>query len=291
MTSAILLGYLIGGSFGYTASRSERLARVWPRLVRAQILIASVVLAVVSVWRLSDLNDVVWPVLMVCVFAVILAVSLATTSGERRAGRATLRTWATTSNTGFFVLPFAAAFGGPAALLIAVLIDRLGSPLWAVYVALLRRDAPKRQRTSTSWIDQSPVIALGVGLVLRLIIPAPDWTAALSLVAAPFMAATGAALFVGSVLHSSQRMSPRSGLRPWAMLTLLRVALFAPIVWFAPTPAIALVAVLCAFTIPAFGPSQMSLVYGYADPVVAASVRYGWFVGAAGLVAAYVMTH
>ncbi len=49
MTSAILLGYLIGGSLGYTASRSERLARVWPRLVRAQILIASVVLAVVSV--------------------------------------------------------------------------------------------------------------------------------------------------------------------------------------------------------------------------------------------------
>jgi len=291
MTSAILLGYLIGGSLGDTASRSERLARVWPRLVRAQVLIASVVLAVVSAWRLSGLNDVVWPVLMVCVFAVMLAVSLATTSGERRAGRATLRTWSTTSNTGFFVLPFAAAFGGPSAVLIAALIDRLGSPLWAVYVALLRRDAPKRQRASTSWIDQSPVIALGVGLVLRLVTPAPDWTAALSLAAAPFMAATGAAVFVGSVLHSSQRMSPRSGLRSWAMLTLLRVSLFAPIAWFAPTPAIALVAVLCALTIPAFGPSQMSLVYGYADPVVAASVRYGWFVGAAGLVAAFVMSH
>ena len=291
MTIAILIGYLIGGSLGLAANRSDRLARIWPKLVRAQTLIASVILATVAAWRLAGLDDVLWPVLMVAVFAVMLVVALATTKGEGRAGRATLRTWATTSNTGFFVIPFAAAFGGSAAVLIAVLIDRFGAPLWAIYIALLRRNAPKPQRMSTSWIDQAPLIALGVGLLLRALTPAPEWTSGLSLIAAPFMAATGAALFVGSVLHSSQRISPKSGIRAWAAFTILRIALFAPIYFFAPTPAVALVAVLAGLSIPAFGPSQMSLVYGYSEPVVAASVRYSWFIGAIGLVAAYLISH
>jgi hypothetical protein len=290
MTFAILIGYAIGGSLGFAATRSERLARVWPRLVRAQILGASVVLATVAAWRLAGIDDVLWPLLMVAVYAVMLVVALLTTSGERRAGRATLRTWSAMSNTGFFVIPFAAAFGGPSAVLIAVLIDRFGAPLWAVYIHLLRRDAPRQQKAFTRWIDQAPLIALGVGLLLRAITPAPEWTAGLSLVAAPVMAATGAALFVGSVLHASQRISPRSGVRAWVSLTLLRIALFVPIYLLAPSPAVALVAVLAALSIPAFGPSQMSLVYGYAEPVVAASVRYGWFIGAAGLIAAYAVS-
>ena len=291
MTVAILIGYLVGGSLGFAAYRNESLARIWPRLVRVQILTASVVLATVAAWRLVGINDVLWPVLMLSVFAVMLAIALASTRGERRAGLATLRTWASSSNTGFFVIPFAAVFGGSGAVLIAVLIDRFGAPLWAVYTALLRRDAPKKQRPATRWIDQAPLMALGVGLLLRAITPAPEWTAGLSLVAAPVMAATGATLFVGSVMHSSQRISARPGVAVWIGLSLLRVALFVPIVIFAPSVEVAVVAVLCAFSIPTFGPSQMSLVYGYADPVVAASVRYGWFVGTTGLVAAFLITH
>jgi hypothetical protein len=255
----VLLAYALGAGLGLLAARSAGLARVWPRLVRAQLLAASVVLSVAAAWRLRGLEDVLWPVLIAAVFAVILVVALATTRGPRRGGVGTLRAWSATANTSFFVIPAAAALGGPEALVVAVLMDRLGTPLWAVYIALLRRDAPHPQRASTSWIDQSPAIALLVGLGLRALGPAPEWTATVSLVAAPVLAMSGAAVFVGSVLHPSQRIPARPGLAPWLSLVLLRVALLAPLAVLAP-PSATLVIVLAALSIPAFGPPQFSTV-------------------------------
>ena len=289
MSLVILAAYALGAVSGLLAARSPRLSRTWPRLVRAQILAAAVVLSVAAAWRLTGIEDVAWPLLMMAVFAVLLAVSLVVTGGPRRGGVASLAAWSATSNTGFFVIPVSAALGGPEGLLVAVLLDRFGTPLWAVYVWLLRRDAPRPQRRRTSWIDQSPAIALVVGLVLRQFGPAPEWTAAVSLWTAPVLAATGAAMFVGSVLHPSQRIPARPGLWPWGRLVLLRVVLFAGIAAWAPNHQIAVVAVLCALSIPAFGPPQFSTVYGYAEPVVAAGARYGWYVGAVGLVAGYLM--
>lgn len=287
--AVLLLAYAVGAGVGLLSTRSRGLARVWPRVVRAQLLAASVVLSVAAAWRLRGLQDVLWPAAVAAVFAVLLLVALATTRGPRRGGTATLHAWSATANTSFFMIPVAAALGGPEALLVAVLVDRLGAPLWAAYVALLRRDAPRPQRASTSWIDQSPVIALVVGLVLRAVAPAPEWTATVSLVAAPVLAASGAAVFVGSVRHPSQRIAPRPGLAVWLRLVLLRVVLLAPLAVLAPPPA-TLVVVLAALSIPAFGPPQFSTVYGYADPVVAAGARYGWWVGALGLVAGVVLT-
>jgi hypothetical protein len=139
-------------------------------------------------------------------------------------------------------------------------------------------------------VDQSPLLALVLGLALHLVGPAPDWTATVSLAMAPVMAATGAAVFVGSVLHPTQRIPARPGLGPWLRLVALRVALLAPVVLLAPNDGVRLVAVLCALSIPAFGPAQFSTVYGYAEPVVAASARYGWWIGALGVVAAYAVT-
>jgi hypothetical protein len=290
MTWVVLLAYAVGAASGLLASRSEGLARVWPRVVRAQLLVASAALSVAAAWRLTDIEQALWPMAIAAVFVLILLVALAVGSAPRRAGRATLHAWSATANTAFFVIPAAAAFGGTGSVVVAVLADRLGTPLWAVYVWLLRRDAPRPQRSRTSWIDQAPAIALLVGLLLRSVAPAPEWTATVSLWAAPVLAATGAAVFVGSVLHPSQRIDPRPGLLPWASLVALRIVLLLPIALLAPTPDVAVVAVLCAFSIPAFGPPQFSTVYGYADPVVAAGSRYGWWLGAIGVAVGAVMT-
>ena len=128
-----------------------------------------------------------------------------------------------------------------------------------------------------------------VGLLLRTTGTAPDWTSSVTTAVVPLLAASGAALFVGSVLHPTQRMDPRPGLRAWALLVTPRILLFMPIAWLAPSPDIAVVALLCGLSIPAFGPAQFSTVYGYREAAVAASSRYGWLVGAAGLAACYLV--
>lgn len=290
MSLVVLAAYAFGAMLGWAASRRPSLERTWPRYVRAQLLVASVVLSVSAAWRLTGVQDVVWPLAVVAVCGVLLALALLFSRGERRAGRAVLWAWTGTPNTGFFVVPFAAAFGGPAALLVGVLADRLGAPLWALYVALLRRDAPIKQRLSSSWVDQSPVLALVVGLALHLVGPAPDWTAAVSLAMAPVLAATGAAVFVGSVLHPTQRIDPRPGLARWAAFVAVRIALLVPAILLAPD-GVRLALILCALSIPAFGPAQFSTVYGYSEPVVAASARYGWWIGAVGIAVGYAITH
>lgn len=290
MSLVVLAAYAFGALLGWSASRRPSLERTWPRYVRAQLLVASVVLSVSAAWRLTGVQDVVWPLAVVAVCGVLLVLALLLSRGERRAGRAVLWAWTGTPNTGFFVVPFAAAFGGPTALLVGVLADRLGAPLWALYVGLLRRDAPIPQRRRSSWVDQSPVLALIVGLALHLVGPAPDWTAAVSLAMAPVLAATGAAVFVGSVLHPTQRIDPRPGVGRWAAFVAVRIALLAPAIMLAPD-GVRLALILCALSIPAFGPAQFSTVYGYSEPVVAASARYGWWIGGVGILVGYAITH
>lgn len=290
MSLVVLAAYAFGALLGWSASRRPSLERTWPRYVRAQLLVASVVLSVSAAWRLTGVQDVVWPLAVVAVCGVLLALALLLSRGERRAGRAVLWAWTGTPNTGFFVVPCAAAFGGPTALLVGVLADRLGAPLWALYVGLLRRDAPIPQRRRSSWVDQSPVLALIVGLALHLVGPAPDWTAAVSLAMAPVLAATGAAVFVGSVLHPTQRIDPRPGVGRWAAFVAVRIALLAPAIMLAPD-GVRLALILCALSIPAFGPAQFSTVYGYSEPVVAASARYGWWIGGVGILVGYAITH
>jgi hypothetical protein len=75
----------------------------------------------------------------------------------------------------------------------------------------------------------------------------------------------------------------------WVILTVVRIALMVPLVLLAPTPAIAVVLVLGTFSIPAFFPPQFSVLYGYADSVVAASVRLAWFLAPIGVIAGIVI--
>ena len=71
-------------------------------------------------------------------------------------------------NSGFWVVPAATAFAGAAGTMIAVLANVITTAWGAVCVHLMRRDAPIRQRRATSWVDQSPILASLVGLVLHV---------------------------------------------------------------------------------------------------------------------------
>lgn len=290
MSAVVLVAYLLGAFLGLLAIRVEAFGRVWPVIVRTQMLLAAVFLSVAAVWRIDSIEGVVWPVLMALAIAVLTLVAWATQRGPNRGPHAVLQVWASNANTGFFVIPIAAALGGPAGALAGVLMDRIATPLYASWTAVLRRGAPTRQRRRTSIIDQSPLIALGVGLLLHLVGPAPEWTATITSLSAPVLALSGAAVFVGSALHPSQRIDPRPGLPKYLALVALRIVLFGLIAVFAPDDSIRVVAILCALSIPAFVAPQMSALYGYAEPVVAAGSRYGWLFGAAGVAVAWAVT-
>ena len=88
-------------------------------------------------------------------------------------GQSSLEAWAVSPNASFWVVPTAAAFAGSAGTMIAVLANVITTAWNAVAVHLMRRDAPFRQRRSTTWVDQSPVLASLVGLLLHLVGPGP----------------------------------------------------------------------------------------------------------------------
>ena len=290
MTSVVLIAYVVGAILGRVAAGRSGFGRVWPSIVRAQVLIAAILLSITSVWRINSIDSVLWPLLMVLSIGLMSVIAYLTWHSPNRAARTSLQTWAANANTAFFVIPVGTAFGGATGAAAAVLMDRMAVPLYSWWIHLLRRGAPTPQQTRTSFVDQAPLIAVGLGLLLHLTGPAPEWTATITLIAAPVLAASGAAIFVGSVLHPTQRIDPRPGVRRWLALVGVRMALFIPIAVFAPTTDLRVVAVLCALSIPAFAAPQMSTVYGYADPVVAAGSRYGWIIGGVGLVTAVLVT-
>jgi hypothetical protein len=189
------------------------------------------------------------------------------------------------------VVPAAAAFAGPAGTMIAVLANVITTVWGGVCVHLMRRDAPLRQRRATSWVDQSPVLASVVGLALHAAGPAPGWTEQVLTLAGPLLAFSGAALFVGSIIHPHNVSVPRTehALRRWAALTVIRVAYYlvvtlAALAWGATT--LAVVAVLTALSAPSFQPIQQAVLYRYRSEVVVAAVRWGWVLAPLGLGAA-----
>ena len=287
MTIAVIVGYAFGALAGWSFSRSERVAAVWRVVIRSQIVLVSVVVSLLAAWRLPSVADLLWPIVGGVLGLVLVAVALLVTPrGEDRLGRAVLRGWSASPNGGFWAIPVATAVAGAGATVFAVLIDRVLVVIFGVMTWLLRRDAPLKQQRRTSWIDQAPVIALVIGLVLNVLSDAPTWTASALEWSAPLMAMAGAAVFVGSVLHPSQRIPWRPGLGPWVLLVGVRVAMFVPLALIAPEMGMHVVFLLFAFSIPAFFPPQLSILYGYRDPVVAAAVRWGWIFAPVGIAAA-----
>lgn len=283
MSWVVAVAYVIGLGVGYAASANAAFARVWPAIVRTQMAIAPLLLTISAVWRIESFAEVAWASIMSIGFLVLWGVAYLTQRGPRRLGHAALQTMAVSPNTGFFLLPVAAAFGGSAALAPAVLADRVTIPIWSAFIGMLRRDAPIRQSRRTGFVDQASLIALAVGLLLRATVPAPAWTEPAALWMTPIIALTGAATFMGSVLHPTQRIDYRPGVRRWLTLVGLRLALYAAIFAVVPTDGLRVVALLCALSIPTFAPPQWATLYGYSDPVLATSNRFGWFLGAAGV--------
>jgi hypothetical protein len=287
MTGVVLLAYLAGAMGGALAARSERLARVWRVIIRLQIVMVSVAVSILAAWRLEGFGDLAWPLLGGAFsIAVVGSAWFVTPRGPDRPGRAVLRGWSASANGGFWVIPVATAIGGAPAAVFAVLVDRVFIAIFAAFTWILRRYAPRPQRMRTSWIDQAPLIALGVGLILNVTVDTPDWTATALLWSAPLMALAGAGVFVGSVMHPSQRIPWRPGVPAWIFLSALRISLFLPAAFLAPNAPIAIAFALFALSIPAFFPPQLSILYGYRDSVVAAAVRWGWIFAPVGIVVA-----
>jgi hypothetical protein len=270
--------YAMGALMGVAADRGgARLRRDWPIYLRVQLIATAGLLTVFSAWRLSTPSEIVAPVLIAAAGWVLLGTSLLVRKA-RSSGQAALECWAAFPNGGFWVLPIAGALVGPAGSMVTALANSFYAAPNAACIHLMRRDAPIPQRRSTSWIDQSALIALGLGLALHLVGPAPTFSRWVLDASGPLMAFVGAALFAGSVLHPHNLTIDRGAddIRRWLALSVVRIACLAPIVVLSRSHAVQVVAVLMALGAPAFSPSQLAVLYGYRSGAVRASVRWGW---------------
>ena len=234
-------------------------------------------LGLFSAWRLTAPRQIVAPIVIAGVGGVLLGAAYLVRGGHST-GLSQLEGWAAFPNSTFWVLPIGGALVGPAASVIAALTNAVYAAPNAVCVHLMRRDAPIPQRHSTSWLDQSMLVAVVIGLLLHLTGPAPAASRWVLVVAGPLLAFVGAALYTGSVFHphnTSVRRTAAEG-RRWVLLTGIRVGYLAVIAAVTNSTAVAVIAVLSAFGPPAFNPPQQAVLYGYRSGLVMIAVRWGW---------------
>jgi len=149
-----LICFFAGGILGWaTAQGGPAVQRLWPVVLRIQILATSATLSLFAVWRLTSIGELLGPLGLAGGLWVMFICAQAT-RGRRSAGEGALEAWAVSPNSGFWVVPAAAAFAGAAGTMIAVLANVITSAWSAVCAHLMRRDAPIRQRRATSWVDQ-----------------------------------------------------------------------------------------------------------------------------------------
>jgi hypothetical protein len=289
LSLAITFGaYAIGALTGLAVHRGgPRLRKGWPVYLRAQLVATAALLGLFSAWRLTTPHQIVAPIVLAAVGGVLLVASQLI-RGTRSTGLAELEGWAAFPNSTFWVLPIAGALIGPAASAITALTNAAYAAPNAVCIHLMRREAPTPQRRSTSWLDQSMLVAVGLGLALHLAGPAPSASHWVLVVAGPLLAFVGAALYTGSVFHphnASVTTTAADGWR-WLVLTGIRVAYLGALAIITGSTAVAVIAVLSAFGPPAFNPPQQAVLYGYRSGVVMVAVRWGWVFLPVGLVIA-----
>ncbi len=283
-----LVCFLVGGLLGWGAAHGgPHIRRVWPVVLRVQILVTSATLSFAAAWRLTSAGQLVGPLALAAGLWLMLGAAQIT-RGPRSAGEGALEAWAVSPNSGFWVVPAAAAFAGSTGTMIAVLANVITSAWGAVCTHLMRRDAPIRQRRATTWVDQSPILASVLGLLLHLVGSAPGGTADVLTLAGPLLAFSGAALFTGSVIHPHNLGVPRTehALRRWSWLTALRVAYYlvvAVVAGIASSTPLVVVAVLSGLSAPSFQPIQLAVLYGYRCELVVSAVRWGWLLAPLGL--------
>jgi hypothetical protein len=283
--------YAIGALTGLAVHRGgPRLRRGWPVYLRIQLVATAALLGLFSAWRLTAPRQIVAPIVIAGVGGVLLAAAYLA-RGRHTTGLSQLEGWAAFPNSTFWVLPIGGALVGPSASLVAALTNAAYAVPNSVCIHLMRRDAPFPQRHSTSWLDQSMLVAVAVGLLLHLSGPAPAASHWVLVVAGPLLAFVGAALYTGSVFHPHNASVTRSLAegRRWLLLTVIRVAYLAVVVIITGSTAVAVVAVLSAFGPPAFNPPQQAVLYGYRSGLVMIAVRWGWLFLPVGLILSLVI--
>jgi hypothetical protein len=289
VTLAITFGaYGAGALIGVLVHRSgPRLRHAWPVYLRAQLVATAALLGLFSAWRLTAAHQIVDPLVLAAVGWLLLGVAV-WVRGPRSHGMAALEGWAAFPNGAFWVQPLAAALLGPGGSLISALTNAAYAASNAASIHLLRRDAPIRQRRATSWIDQSMLVAVAVGLLLHLAGPAPAGSRWVLIVSGPVLAFVGAGLYMGSVFHphNVSVVSDAHDVWRWLLLTSVRIAFLLVVAAVTRSTAVAVIAVLSALGPPAFNPPQLAVLYGYRSGVVVVAARWGWMFLPVGLVVA-----
>jgi hypothetical protein len=283
--------YAAGALIGWLVHRSgPRLREGWPVYLRVQLVATAALLGLFSAWRLTAPRQILDPLILAGVGWLLLGAA-DVVRGRHSHGLAALEGWAAFPNGTFWVQPLAGALLGPSGAVISALTNAAYSASNAVSIHLMRRDAPIPQRRSTSWIDQSMLVAVAVGLLLHLSGPAPAGSRWVLTVSGPVLAFVGAALYMGSVFHPHNVAVVHSGPdeRRWLLLTVVRVAYLVLVAGLVRSPVVAVIAILSAFGPPAFNPPQQAVLYGYRSGVVMVAVRRGWVLAPIGLVAAVVI--
>jgi len=283
--------YAAGALVGLAVHRGgPRLRAGWPIYLRVQLAATAALIGLFSAWRLTAPRQIVAPLVMAAAGGVLLWASYLIRRA-RSTGLSQLEGWAAFPNSTFWVLPIGGALAGPAASVVAALTNAAYAVPTAVCVHLLRRDAPIPQRHSTSWIDQSMLVAVGAGLLLHLTGPAPAASHWVLVVAGPLLAFVGAALYTGSVFHPHNATvdRQRDDGRRWLLLSGIRIVVLVAVAVVTGSTAVAVIAVLSAFGPPAFNPPQQSVLYGYRSGVVMVAARWGWLFTPVGLVAALLL--
>lgn len=273
-----VVAYAAGAVLGLLADRGgPRVQRNWPVYLRLQLVATSALLGMVAAWRLQNPLQAVPSVAITAVGVLVLLAALLT-RGADPAGLASLEAWSAYPNGSFWVLPVAGGLAGTAASSVAAISNALYALPNAVLIHLMRRDAPRRQRAATTWVDQSALGALVVGLLLHLVGPAPEASRWVLIVSGPMLAFVGAALFIGSALHPHNVGTSRTpaGLQRWLSLSAVRVLGLVPIALLDHSRAVAVVVVLSACGAPAFIPVQWAVLYRYRSAAVNVAARWGW---------------
>lgn len=260
------------------------LQRLWPGVLRTQIFVTAMVVTGVAVWRVKGFHQLDDP-LLISVSLLIPFAAAMLTRGDRSSGEVALESWAVSANSGYWVVPVAAAFSGNAGTMIAALVVVPTTLVNMWWVVLLRGDAPRVQRRVTSWADFSPLLATVMGFSLRFLHTAPASTAQVLHWAGPLLAFSGAALVAGSLLHPHNVAvtATRQSLERAVWLTSLRVTYCLLLLAVASSKPLRVVVVLTALSAPAFNPIQLAVLYGYRSGVVRSAIRWGWVLAPFGL--------
>ncbi len=279
MTLAFTFGaYAIGAITGLAVHRGgPRMRRGWPVYLRIQLVATAGLLGLFSAWRLTAPHQILAPIVMAAAGAVLLLASFVL-RGRRSTGLSQLEGWTAFPNSTFWVLPVGGALVGTQASVVAALTNAAYAIPTAVCIHLLRRDAPIPQRHSTSWLDQSMLVAVAAGLLLHLTGPAPAASHWVLVVAGPLLAFVGASLYTGSVLHphNSSVDHTRNESRRWLLLTAIRVIFLGAVALVTGSTAVAVIALLSALGPPAFNPPQQAVLYGYRSGLVMIAAKWGW---------------